>query len=688
MNNDSRLYLQVLSALKNATSINISESHYLTLLKLALYLEEHQCNVDMKKYERSGIKIKRPDSQPTMFQIIIEEIDEEKPWIKQNDLVDVIDNASNLLYTLKVMNIQQNNIIAYDENAILDETYTADKLYNVKFRFQNYSLRCCHFALSRILQQNVTTYLFPYKWKSFIIKNPSIYNDFTAVNPSISKNSEQKQAIINIINRSSFPAPYILYGPPGTGKTATLIEAMCQIYSSFPERRVLVCTPSNTAADEIARRLIKYIPPEDIYRFYSQSKDASTIDEQLRPCSNFEGGQIAFVKHEVLEKKSIIISTLCNCMRLIIMRLSPNYFSYVIIDEAGQCIEPDLLIPVSIVSNGGQLCSQIVVAGDPQQLGPTVISKLAAIVLGRTILERLMSYDIYQKDHNMRYNPRYITKLLINYRSPPSILYLSNHLFYDNELYSQFHSNCEKTIFPIIFHGVRGKEEKYFYSPSSCNHTEVQLVLDYVDKLIKNKTGLDLGLIDPDDIGIVTPFTLQSKLIKKKLNHKKLEGINVGTVELFQGQERKVMIMTTVRSKTFFHDGQRHIGFLSSPKRFNVAITRAKTLLIVIGNPTVLQIDYKWNYLLKYCMENKSYHGVKFSLRPVDNKQNNKKLHILESSTLFRSDSGTDLLQSLCGIFFPEIPVIYKKASTNCRISQENYSYQYNQKKSSSCTIL
>lgn len=76
-----------------------------------------------------------------------------------------------------------------------------------------------------------------------------------------------------------------------------------------------------------------------------------------------------------------------------------------------------------------------------------------------------MSYDIYQKGKNNKYNPKYITKLLINYRSHPSIIHISNELFYDNELCSQFQSKYGKDTFPIIFHGVRGKEEKYPNSP-------------------------------------------------------------------------------------------------------------------------------------------------------------------------------------------------------------------------------
>lgn len=203
--------------------------------------------------------------------------------------------------------------------------------------------------------------------------------------------------------------------------------------------------------------------------------------------------------------------------------------------------------------------------------------------------------------------------------------------------------------------------------------------MKYVYELIDNKT--EFGEVTAKDIGIVTPFKLQSKRIRKILHKKDAEekrilkkkalkmakllkmgnefkpnsgdvssdpsesseedkdvlesengidefklgkdiskcrnfkDINVGTVELFQGQERKIMIMTAVRSKTFFNNGQEHIGFLSNPKRFNVAMTRAQKALIVIGNPDVLQKDGMWQYLLIYCLENRSCRGLKFILQ-------------------------------------------------------------------------
>lgn len=139
----------------------------------------------------------------------------------------------------------------------------------------------------------------------------------------------------------------------------------------------------------------------------------------------------------------------------------------------------------------------------------------------------------------------------------------------------------------------------------------------------ENERETDDNVLDTDDAKI----KLKNKTKKKKAAEKKTDSeekeiecmnfrdINVGTVELFQGQERKIMIMTAVRSKTFLHNGKEHIGFLSNPKRFNVAMSRAQDALIVIGNPGILQKDRMWQFLLNYCIDNGSYRGLKFEKR-------------------------------------------------------------------------
>ncbi|KAF6037107.1 MOV10 [Bugula neritina] len=153
----------------------------------------------------------------------------------------------------------------------------------------------------------------------------------------------------------------------------------------------------------------------------------------------------------------------------------------------------------------------------------------------------------------------------------------------------------------MIFHRVDGREEQEESSPSWFNRLEVVEVKKYVEKLL-----FEHPRHAPEDIGIISPYILQVKKIKRALRDIKderleninvdIEDITVGSVEKFQGNERKVIIISTVRSQPeqMKMDQKFNLGFVKSPKRFNVAITRAKALLIVIGNPIILCTDDKW----------------------------------------------------------------------------------------------
>lgn len=124
-------------------------------------------------------------------------------------------------------------------------------------------------------------------------------------------------------------------------------------------------------------------------------------------------------------------------------------------------------------------------------------------------------------------------------------------------------------------------------------------------------------MVSQKDIGIITPFTEQRKKIMFALEDINYNDIEVGTVELFQGQEKEIIILSTVRNKIFNHGNEDHIGFLSNQKRFNVALTRAKALLIVVGNPEILQIDEHWRYFLDFCLRNNAYRGMDFKFENV-----------------------------------------------------------------------
>lgn len=179
---------------------------------------------------------------------------------------------------------------------------------------------------------------------------------------------------------------------------------------------------------------------------------------------------------------------------------------------------------------------------------------------------------------------------------------------------------------------------------SSYNIAEAKQVLIYVNQLIGEKIGEKT--IASEDIGIVTPFALQSKHLQKTLKDENLKDVSVGTVEVFQGQEKEVIIMSAVRTRTFTHDDREHIGFLSNPRRFNVALTRARAALVVVGNPTVLQTDENWRYFLKFCRDNGACRGEEFELK----EKIEEKKTFEDDEELERSEQSSDLFDETFSI--------------------------------------
>ncbi|NXF85693.1 M10L1 helicase, partial [Eubucco bourcierii] len=428
-------------------------------------------------------------------------------------------------------------------------------------------------------------------------------------------NEQQKLAVKRILSGECRPIPYILFGPPGTGKTVTVIETILQIHYTLPDSRILVCAPSNAATDLICLRLHEsnMLKPGAMVRVNANFRSTEHIDDIVKPyCKDGEDIQKALWFR-------IIIVTCSSAGMFYQTRIRLGHFTHVILDEAGQASEPESLIPIGLISEAN---GQIVLVGDPKQLGPVIKSQIAlAFGLNISFLERLTSREVYLRDEDAfstcgAYNPLLITKLVKNYRSHSALLALPSKLFYHKELQvcadnsvvtSLLHwSKLPRKGFPLIFHGIRGSETREGRSPSWFNATEAVQVMQYCCHLVKSEnTAVSMA-----DIGVITPYHKQVEKIRFLLRSIDLADIKVGTVEMFQGQEYTVAILSTVRSREVFLGDDNHcLGFLSNPKRFNVAITRAKALLIVVGNPHVLVKDPCFCALLEYSVMNGVYVG-------------------------------------------------------------------------------
>ncbi|CAN8019460.1 unnamed protein product [Ixodes persulcatus] len=168
---------------------------------------------------------------------------------------------------------------------------------------------------------------------------------------------------------------------------------------------------------------------------------------------------------------------------------------------------------------------------------------------------------------------------------------------------------------PLLFHAVWGRDLREEDNPSYFNPEEIQLVLHYVDALLKVSDSF--FVIKEEDIGIVSPYRQQVIKILAALKKRGRKEVTVGSTEQFQGRERLVIIITTVRSddKPSGSDSLKSLGFLTNKKRFNVAITRAKALLIVIGNPHTLRGDPCWRSLVDFCIEKGAYTDAPLAVR-------------------------------------------------------------------------
>uniref|UniRef100_A0A8D3CY82 RNA helicase n=1 Tax=Scophthalmus maximus TaxID=52904 RepID=A0A8D3CY82_SCOMX len=549
---------QLVNALKRALLQSpLSWENYAEKFQLLLFLEELQMVVDMKRYN-----IPNDD--------------------KEEHAVMTRDAKNKKLLVLEVPGVAENrpSVLRGDELLVRPAGETG-----VKYRGYVHSVE-----LNRV-KLGFSSDLFDWK---------------------LERNEEQFRAVKHIVAGSSRPAPYLVFGPPGTGKTVTLVEAIKQIEKTQASCRILACAPSNSAADLLCKKILDHVDDFKVFRMYASSRDPKMVPEELKACSNLVGDCYLYPPKEKLMEYRVVVTTLLTAGRLVSGGVPTGHYTHVFVDEAGHAVETECLVPLAGLLH--VQTGQVVLAGDPEQLGPIIRSPFCQKYgLGVSLLQRLMKkFSLYQKDEG-EFNSRFVTKLLCNYRSHPAILKIPNELFYDKEL--QCHADeilrnsyCSwahlpQIGFPLIFHGVTGVDERESSSPSFFNRAEVEVLMDYVKKLLQTHGKKGLATIAPRDIGIIAPYRKQVQKIRQALNkvEKDLNIVNmktlkVGSVEEFQGQERRVILVSTVRSSSSYmdFDTQFQLGFVKNKKRFNVAVTRAKALLIVVGNPRVLNTDATW----------------------------------------------------------------------------------------------
>lgn len=447
-------------------------------------------------------------------------------------------------------------------------------------------------------------------------------------------NESQNQAMFNALNAKDLA---IIHGPPGTGKTTTLVQVIREKLKEEPQ--VLVATSSNAAVDLLTEKLdaegvnvlrlghparvteniinrtldaqvanhknyrdLKLLrrKAEEVSQLAgkykrsfgrSEKEQRKRLRREVKELRNDSNSFERYIIRDIVENTQVFACTLTGANHHVLMK---KFFGTVFIDEAAQALEPACWIPI-------MKAHKVIFAGDHQQLPPTIKSFEAA--------RAGLSETLFQKGIRRKNVDRMLKK---QYRMNEVIMNFSNGHFYNGELKADESVRRHRIIpeeEPMEFIDTAGcgyAEQQDEETLSRFNTEEADLLLKYMDELLQKLAMQDQ--LDPQlSIGIISPYKAQVTYLKKNsLNYKYLtehrEKITINTVDSFQGQERDVISISLVRSNEM-----GEIGFLGDERRMNVAMTRARKKLVMVGDSATLGTNAFYSELLDYVNEVKAY---------------------------------------------------------------------------------
>jgi len=603
--------------------------------KRLLWAEERQALRDIQVYDMDDVRLKKYGRN---YLLRVPGLAEGRPSVLRGDLVLITFN--NCTYKGRVVSIRQLEV-ELDLHSKFSNAYNpALDFLSVRFTFSRMTLRTSHKAVTSLAEKQMgALMLTPTKENVSSVMGAAMganasQNFKLAPFANRDLNAEQQAAVQQIQNGRLRPLPTIIFGPPGTGKTTTVVEAIYQLGKK--KKTILLVAPSNDAADILVDRLADYFPPTELRRILAYSRSIESLPSKIRPYAS----DLLDHTEQAREIRSaqIVVSTVNLAARFSYWGIPRGHFEVICVDEAGHATEPEVIAVASSLlaveeTEETPTVGQLILAGDPKQLGPISTSDICLKYgLSMSYMERLTERSIYQQDENGSYPDGLLTKLVRNYRSHAAILKLPNDMFYkDLQCCGDFMTTSNMVSwehlpmqgFPIIFHAMAGENLREGNSPSWFNPEEAQQAVEYARLLIKETRPS----LKPDEIGIITPYARQAQKIRLALKTQNMEDIKVGSVETFQGQERRVIIVSTVRAEReqVSSDIRFNLGFVANPKRFNVAITRAKALLIVIGSPSVLALDKEnWLPFMTYCHEFGAWTGEDWDPSSANEDDNNE----------------------------------------------------------------
>ncbi|KAI5795123.1 P-loop containing nucleoside triphosphate hydrolase protein [Geopyxis carbonaria] len=486
-------------------------------------------------------------------------------------------------------------------------------------------------------------------------------------------NYEQQKAIDSILQQDYGNIAFLVFGPAGTGKTKTLVEAALQlVYAPTTQKNhILLCAPSQEAADTLALRLIPHFNPNALLRLQQTSRTFKEVPSSLLAYSYIENDMFSIPAWEKLMRFRIVVCSCRDADMLVQARCTNRdlgqwektvvdslrgvsegqaefvergesvrlHWSVLLLDEAAQGLEPEVAIPLSVVAPPEDASNDkpiVVMAGDQRQLGPRTISKGALEI---SVFERLISRPVYSQHplnrdiysdsgpdkfqgkaeilrlgkankNHLPYPRPPFANLVRNYRSHPAILAVPSAIFYNDTLIPEGRDtdrlenwtgwNGNRGI-PVKFILNSGLDESHEEGLSFYNLRELDLAVDTVRSLLSasswtKENGYDEVPITQEQIAVMSPYREQVRRLRRELRTEGFRKVNVGPVEAYQGSEYRFVIICTTRARERFlqGDSEKGAGLINEPRRLNVAMTRAKEGIVVIGNPWILERDSFW----------------------------------------------------------------------------------------------
>lgn len=429
-------------------------------------------------------------------------------------------------------------------------------------------------------------------------------------------NASQEKAVNEVLWAKDVA---VVHGPPGTGKTTTLVEAIFETLRR--ESQVLVCAQSNMAVDWISEKLVdrginvlrignptrvndkmlsftyerRFEAHPDYPQLWSIRKAIRELRQQRKHADSWHQ-KMDRLKSRATELELRIRSSLFGEARVIASTLTGaanrvlegEKYSTLFIDEAAQALEAACWIAI-------RKAGRVVLAGDHCQLPPTVKSIMALKGgLGKTLMERIVENK-----------PETVTLLKMQYRMNEQIMKFSSEWFYHGMVESAptvSHRGILDYDTPMMWIDTAecdGKEEFVGENFGRINRAEAELTLQTLQQYLE-KIGKQRILEDSIDVGIISPYRAQVQLLRKELRKREFfrpyrHLLTVNTVDGFQGQERDIILISLVRS----NDGGE-IGFLRDLRRMNVAITRARMKLIILGSSETMTSHPFYKKLYEY----------------------------------------------------------------------------------------